>query len=802
MLSEIDDLEFVPKDKKLVLWFREIRKDNLELAGGKGANLGEMTNEGFPVPSGFIVSSKSFDLFLEKNQLNERIQNILKQINYSEVKDLQERTEEIRELIKETPIPVKIVSEIKKAYERLGEKKLAWLTSSEECFVAVRSSATAEDLPTASFAGQQDTYLNIKGKENVVNAVRNCWASLYTARATYYRLKQGFTGHVSIAVVIQKMVNSKVSGIMFTANPTGDQSKLIIEAVYGLGEAIVGGAVTPDHYVIDKKSIRIESKQIAEQEWKLERKEGRTVKSEVSKKEGEKQKLEDKLILNLAKIGRQIEAHYKMPQDIEWAIENNELFITQSRAITTLKKGIEAKEKIDSLQHEKEVILTGLAASPGIAGGKVKIVHNATELSKIEKGDILVTAMTTPDMVVAMEKAGAIITNSGGSTCHASIVSRELGIPCVVGTKNATKVLIENQEVTVDAVHGKVFDGIIEELIEKKLVPGKETEKTDLSTEAIEQKFHLNETELNQVMEKISKPKILVKVNVALPEAAERAFKTQPDGVGLLRAEHMFTKTGKHPYYLARQGKTDELVELIKKEVTLVVKWFKDKPVWYRTFDARTDEFANLEGGNEEPKEDNPMLGWHGIRRAIDKPTLIKAEFKAIKELRSQGYKKLGVMLPFVQSVEELKQAKEIAKEVGLMQDSEFEFGVMIETPASIWIIDELIAEGINFVSFGTNDLTQLTLGVDRNNELIQKLFNELHPAVLREIEFVISKCLKAGVKTSICGQAASNPAMVEKLINFGINSVSANIDSVEKIRETVKKLEMLKAVKELKNKE
>jgi len=871
-----------------IAWFREVRRKHIPIVGGKGANLGEMVNANFPVPPGFIVTSGAYFGFLEKTNLKDYIVSKIDSIDVDNTEQLKRTSAEVRKKIIETKMSEELRNEILIAYSKLGESRLAWLTSSEQQCVAVRSSATAEDLPEASFAGQQETFLNVMGKEELIRAIKKCWASLFTARAVYYRKKQGFpTEKIGIAVVVQKMVNSEVSGVMFTADPTGDTSKIVIEAVFGLGEAIVSGSVTPDTYTIDKGKMKIIEKKLHRQTWKLVMKGRGTKKIILPESRGRKQKLQDKKILELAAIGRQIENHYKAPQDIEWALEENRLLILQSRAITTLslrdkvEREHERRKKLESI--DAKVLVDGLAASPGIVTGRIRIVPTPKDIEKVQEGEIIVTKMTNPDWVPVMKKASGIITDEGGTTCHAAIVSRELGIPCVVGTENATKTLKTGTIVTLNGYNGYVYKGRVqlevEEKTEEKIIkledidrleeaiklelennkakiiqpktvfvkprPGlrgiaktlaeerkvrqelerererlkkinderaraekalermerereerkklAEQEKSGEiikefgekpATELKEKELAKESSELKEVLGKISSK---VKVNVALPEAAERAAKTGADGVGLLRAEHMITSSGVHPAEFLRMGQRDKLVRAVRTGIEKVVKHFEGKPVWYRTFDARTDEFRNLKGGEKEPREENPMLGWHGIRRDLDEPEMLKAQFLAIKQLLEAGYSNIGIMLPFVHSEEQVRRAKEIAKEIGLEREKgRLEFGVMIETPASVQIIDELIGEGIDFISFGTNDLTQLTLGLDRNNQKIQKHFNELHPAILRQLKFVIERCRKAGVTTSICGQAASKPEMVKKLVRYGIDSLSANIDAVEKVRNTV----------------
>ena len=735
---------------KNILWFKEIHKDDIPAVGGKGANLGEMANSNFPIPGGFVVTSYAYIKNCEQQGILEKIQKMESSINVEDSQELNKSSKEIRDLILKTEMIPELKTEITKAYEKIGAKT----------YVAVRSSATAEDLPGASFAGQQETFLNIFETKNLLEHVRKCWASLFTSRAIYYRKRQGFNiEKVAIAVVVQKMANSEISGIVFTANPISNNlDELIVEAGYGLGEAIVSGSVTPDTYLYNKKTKKILEKTIATQTWKYSKNILGNKKENVPLKDQKLQKLSDAKILELSKICVDIENHYKIPQDIEWVLEKDTLYIVQSRPITTLKT-----EKAEDFETEtnKEIILKGLGASPGFAYGTVKIIKGLSELQKINKGDIMVTKMTTPDMVPAMKRASGIITDEGGITCHAAIVSRELGIPAVVGTEKATQILKDEEVVTVDASHGYVYAG---KVLHK--------ESPEITTKHVERSDFLTVTK--------------VKVNVAFPESAERAAKYDIDGVGLLRAEHMITTSGVHPFHMVKQGKQDKLKDLVKNGIKKVAQNFKNKPVYYRTFDARTDEFINLKGGDKEPKEDNPMLGWHGIRRDLDQTGVLKAQFKAIKELYDEGFHNLGVMIPFTINVGEYKKAKELAKEVGLIPHKHCFFGVMIETPAAALIIDEYINEKLDFISFGTNDLTQLVLGIDRNNERIQTQFSEKHLAVLKLIAYVIKKCKAKGVRTSVCGQSASDPEMVKYLIKFGIDSLSVNIDAIDKIKETV----------------
>ncbi|AEH25148.1 phosphoenolpyruvate synthase [Pyrococcus yayanosii] len=761
---------------RFIKWFEELSKKDVPLVGGKGANLGEMTRAGIPVPPGFCVTAEAYKYFVENTlvedgrTLQEWIMDVISKTNVDDSKQLQENTAKIREKIISMPMPEEIAEEIRRAYKELSQR-----FGQEEVYVAVRSSATAEDLPEASFAGQQETYLDVLGADDVIDKVKRCWASLWTARATFYRAKQGFDhSKVYLSAVVQKMVNSEKSGVMFTANPvTNDRNEIMINASWGLGEAVVSGAVTPDEYIVEKGTWKIKEKVIAKKEVMVVRnpETGKgTVMVKVAEHLGpewvEKQVLTDEQIIEVAKMGQKIEEHYGWPQDIEWAYDKDDgkLYIVQSRPITTLKE--EAKASEEAEVEEAEVILKGLGASPGIGAGRVVVIFDASEIDKVKEGDILVTTMTNPDMVPAMKRAAAIITDEGGRTSHAAIVSRELGIPCVVGTKVATKVLKTGDYVTVDGARGLVYKGIVKSLVKKK-----EEEKAAGG----------------QVV--VSAPIITgtqVKVNVSMPEVAERAAATGADGVGLLRAEHMILSIGQHPVKFIKEGKEEELVEKLAEGIEKVAAAFYPRPVWYRTLDAPTNEFKEMPGGEDEPDERNPMLGWRGIRRGLDQPELLRAEFKAIKKVVEKGYNNIGVMLPLVSHPEQIREAKRIAREVGLEPHKDVAWGVMIEVPAAAIIIEDLIKEGIDFISFGTNDLTQYTLAIDRDNERVAKLYDETHPAVLKLIRHVIKVCKRYGVETSICGQAGSDPKMARILVRLGIDSISANPDAVQLIRQVV----------------
>lgn len=746
------------KKGNFIKWFSEIHKEDVPLVGGKGANLGEIFNLKVPVPPGFVITTDAYQYFIESSNLDEKIEKLLSGIDYENTDQLEERTKEIRELIEKGKMPEDLREEIIDAYENLNveEKELeregtsSLLKKKEPIYVAVRSSATAEDLGSASFAGQQESFVNVRGNEDLIESVKKCFASLYTARAAYYRHKQGFMKGVKLAAVVQRMINSEKSGVVFTEDPAFKNDNIIIESVFGLGEGIVSGKITPDKYVVSRKDYKILDEFVSDKKIELVRGEKEKVETRhLSEKKSKARVLTDHEIIRLAELALKLEHHYHKPQDIEFAIENDGVYLVQTRAITTL--GVRVEKGATDIKGE--ILLRGLAASPGVGAGPVKIIRNLKDLDKIKKGDILVTKMTNPDMVVAMQRASGIITDEGGMTSHAAIVSREMGIPAVVGTEKATSVLKEEEIVTVDGASGKIFKGKVAESKQK------EVRKVEIKTHT------------------------KLKLIVDLPSFAERAAQTGIKETGLTRMEGIIAEGGKHPHYFIEHKDYKEYEDIIYKGVSKIAEHFDS--LWVRTSDIRSDEFRDLKGA---PKgiETNPMLGMHGIRFGLKYPEILKAELKALKRVAEHG-KKIGVLSPQIISAEDVRGIKNILKEIGF---HDAYLGVMVETPAAVQVIKELCEEKIHFISFGTNDLTQFTLAIDRGNELVQDLYDEMNPAVLHQLEYVIRICKKAGVETSICGQAGSKKEMVKFLIEKGIDSISVNADVAADIAEYIHELE------------
>lgn len=757
---------------KIVLWFKEIDKEDVPIVGGKCANLGELLSKvKVPVPDGFAITAYAYRLFLEKTRANEKIENLISKMDASDMESLNSVSKKIRKYIESIAMPEEIEKEILESYKSLCRRK-----GNDNVSVAVRSSATAEDLPGASFAGQQDTFLNVTQKDLLVS-VQKCWSSLFTPRAIVYRMEKGFSHNdVLISVAVQELIDSRVSGVMFTIEPvSGAKDKIVINASWGLGEAIVSGKVTPDEYVVEKGSFKILEKNVVKKTKQIvSDKKGGTQWIDVPKGMQDQQALSDEEIIQLARYGVNIEDHYKVPQDIEWAMDDRgNIFILQARPETVhgIKKEVKRQER--SIM-DKEILVRGIGVSPGQVSGKVKVIANVKEISKFNPGEILVTEMTTPDWVPAMKIASAIVTNLGGKTCHAAIVSRELGVPCVVGTENATKILNDGDIVTVDGQRGLIFKGSVET-------------KTEVQTPSVILERHGQEITATKVY-----------VNLSIPEIANKVAKeTNADGVGLLRAEHLMLGIGKHPRLLLEEGGEEVMIQKFSEGVGQVAEAFYPRPVVYRFLDFKPDEFLELPGGEKYEKDHvgpNPMIGYRGEFRYSKEDDVFRLELRAIRKVREiMGFNNIWVMVPFVRTVDIFRKTVKIMQEEGLdhRNDKSFQLWIMVEVPSAVFMIEEFCKEGIDGVSFGTNDLTMLILGVDRNDASVQEIYDERNLGVLRAIAYTMAVCRKYGVTTSICGQAPSvYPDYLEFMIRCGCTSISVNPDTVISARRSVAMIE------------
>lgn len=776
------------KKEALLLWFDELGKEDVPIVGGKSANLGEMTRElqsaGVPVPYGFSTTAKAYRYFLDYNKLNEKIDEAMAQLkDPNDTDSLQKVGATIRKLIVDAQLPQDLASQVTEAY-----KKLSQIAGLDDAYVAVRSSATAEDLPDASFAGQQETYLNVKGEQEVLQKLKECYASLFTDRAIFYRAQKGFSlSAVSLAAAVQLMVFSKTSGVMFTLDVSnGDRSVVLIEASYGLGEFIVQGTVTPDEYYVRKSDMEIIKKNINKKTKQLLRlPNGGTVEQEVPTELQDKAALSDDQIKTLASYGIAIEKHYGKPMDIEWALDErtNKLFIVQARPETVWSsKTTAAKEEAAVVagtsreEGERKVLVRGLPASPGIAAGKAHVILDVKHIDEFKDGEILITEMTAPDWVPAMRKAKAIITNSGGMTCHAAIVSRELGIPCIVGTASrgsaATETIKTADEVTVDATNGVVYSGIMEEAAK----PAPTASAAQGAAVAVES-YPVTGTK--------------VYVNLGEPELADKVSKLPADGVGLMREEFIWASSiGEHPLYLIKTGHPEKVVNGLAEGFRQVAQAFNPRPVVLRFSDFKTSEYRDLKGGEEfEPQEPSPLLGWRGASRYYDPKYIegFKLEVQAVKKVREEyGLKNLWVMIPFTRTVDELRKVVEIMDAEGLKRGPDFKVWLMAEIPSNIILADKF-AQYVDGFSVGSNDLTMLILGTDRDNGTVGAIFDERNLAVLRAVKQLIKVAHHYGKTVSVCGQAPSvYPEFTKFLVEQGIDSVSVNPDAVVSTRKNV----------------
>jgi pyruvate, water dikinase len=751
----------MPVSTALLRRFEDLSKQDVDYAGGKGANLGEMTAAGLPVPPGFVVGAPSYALFCDNGGLRDRIEERLSSVDVDDTAELDSATKEVRVMVEEEPVPEEVASEIRDAYLELAGDR-------DNPPVAVRSSATAEDTEAASFAGMNETFLNVRGPDAVVDAVRRCWSSLFGARTVFYRAKQGFgQADMDIAVVVQIQILSTRAGVMFTIDPaSGDRDHLVIEGSLGLGESVVSGQVSPDRYVIDKATLHIEKRDVKRKELVIEPlPDGGTRTRELSGDESTQPVLSDEEVRMVAKLGIRDEEHYGTPQDTEWAFDEEGLaWMLQSRPVTA--SGGDAGAAVTEPQGE--ALVHGLGAAPGVGHGEVKIVSELSQGNDLKEGDVLVTHMTAPDWVPLMRRSAAIVTDSGGMTCHAAIVSRELGIPCVVGAADATSKLRDGELVTVDATHGSVYEGDI-------AVSAQDAGSGD-GPAPVGGGAPVTATQLL--------------VNLSEPSQIERAASLDVEGCGLLRAELMVIEAleGRHPRLLIEQGKGDEFVDRMGEALTKFAEGFAPRPITYRTIDFRSNEFKGLEGGDRfEPEESNPMIGYRGALRYMREPDLFGLELAAIKRVWDAGHTNFHVMLPFVRTPRELTACRNVMRDEGLLDRPGFELWVMAEVPSVYFHLERYAELGVKGISIGSNDLTQLMLGSDRDSEMLAELFDERDPAVADYLRLLIPRARELGLATSICGQAPSvHREYAQLLVEAGIDAISVNIDAVEGARRLV----------------
>ena len=772
------------RENAYVLWFDELRRADVGLVGGKSSSLGELTSSvDVPVPYGYATTANAYRYFMEKTGQNKKIHKMLQELqDVEDSVELHEVCTKIRESICSATMPEDLAEQIGKAYEELAEK-----VGEKNPFVAVRSSATAEDLPDASFAGQQDTYLNVTGRDMVIRKVKECYASTFTDRAVYYRAKKNFDHeNVALSAAVQMMADAKAAGVMFTVNlATGADDSIMIEGSWGLGEYIVQGTVTPDNFVVDKDSLTITSRRINDKSIELIRKEGGDVEErKVEPERAKAQVISDEQIAQLADYAKRIEKHYGCYMDMEWAVDHKDrLWVLQARPETVWsKKNKEKKSEEETVMTtDHNVLVKGLPASPGMAAGKCHVITDPKDIDTFKEGEVLVTTMTSPDWVPAMKKAVAIVTDAGGMTCHASIVSRELGIPCVVGTKSrsveATGVLKTGQDITIDARNGIIYDGIVADLV-KKGTPAAQA----AGTAAVAAEY-------------FPPTGTRVLMNLGDPDLADKYASLPCDGIGLMREEFIWTTfIHEHPLYLIETGRPEKVVDMLAEGISKVCRALAPRPVVLRFSDFKSGEYRNLKGGDKyEPEEPADLLGWRGASRYYDPKytDAFRLELKAVRKVREEyGLKNLNCMIPFCRTVDEAEKVTAIMREEGLERGPDFKLLLMAEIPANILLADRF-NKFVDGYSIGSNDLTMLILGCDRNNDTVASLFDERNLAIKRAIRHLIKVAHRDGKTVSICGQAPSvYPDFTEFLVKSGIDYVSVNPDMVKSTRLNVARIE------------
>lgn len=735
-----------------------LRISDAEDAGGKGANMGELVAAGLPVPPGFVLLRDCYRDSMRAGGADSELSALHREAlaDVADTNQLVEECEWMQSLVHKAGMADTVRNSLLSAYREMGP----------DVVVAVRSSATGEDGSDASFAGMNATITNVSGEDALIDAVVRCWKSLFSPRVVTYRASRNFTGDPAMAVVVQQMIDSEKAGVAFTADPSnGARDRVVIEGAFGLGEVVVSGEVEPDTYIVSKDKLDVLDVRLGHQAFKIVRgPDGQDATVDLDAEQADARVLSDSELRHIAELAMAIERHNGNPQDTEWAIADGRTYLVQARPITTLK------HPTAPASDEHAVLARGLAAAPGTAAGAVRVLESPDEGASLLEGEVLVAQMTNPDWLPTIRRAAALVTNTGGMTCHAAIVARELGVPCVVGTRTATTDLHSGTTVTVDGTHGRVLAG----RVQTQAAPQARAWVVE-GRASVEPQSEVTGTK--------------VYVNLAMPEKAEAVASQGADGVGLLRAEFMLTEAldGRHPRDLIAHGEESKLVDGMVAAVGRIASAFAPRPVVYRATDFRSNEFRGLSGGETyEPVEHNPMIGYRGCYRYIKEPDLFALELQALARVREQS-PNLHLMIPFVRTKWELEQCLSLVDKSPLGRQRGLHRWVMAEVPSVVHWLPEYVGMGIDGVSIGSNDLTQLMLGVDRDSDICAELFDESDGAVLDAIGQIVGTARRLGITSSLCGQAPStNPAFAEHLVRMGITSVSVNPDVLGAARRTI----------------
>ena len=755
---------------KNIFWLKEIDRSLSSYVGEKATQIGELIQSGVNVPSGFVISSAVYFNFLKHTGLDKKIDLMLRDLDTENTRLLQKQSTIIEKTILTQKFPESFEKELKETLVKLNSTKNSW---------AVRFSPAMLDPKHSPFAGQQKAFLNIKNETQLKKAILQMYAVIFSPSSIYYRSMHQF-GHfeVGVAVIIQKMVNAQKSGILFTINPiTSNQNEMMIEAGLGLGGPINEGTINPDQYILDKQSGETIRQVINFQPWKLRL--GANLKhTAIAGKARSSAKLSPDEISTLFRWSKNIEKRFSLPQNVEWGFTNEILYFFESAPIIDTPATLPSQHKrikglSGALGHE---IAHGVGASLGIETGPVHLVHNPDDLTQIKNGEILVTEMTKPTFIPALKKVRAIITDTGGATSHAALIARELGVPAVVGTGQTTHILRNNQIVTVDGTHGVIYKG-------------------QVSHPAIKSHHFHSSHPFFYKKKRFTVPITGTKIylNLSDPDQAEKLSQLPADGVGLLRAEFMIASFGEHPKAMIASGRTDEYIDALEEGMRKISVAFSPRPVIYRLSDFKTNEYRGLKGGSHfEPHEANPMIGFRGALRYTKEPDVVMPELIALKRAQDKyGIDNLHIMVPFVRTTNELKNTLELIKKAGLKQGPDFKIWMMVEVPSNVFLLDDFIAMGLDGISIGSNDLTQLILGVDRDSSNLSEHFDERNKAVKIALNFVIKKCREHHITSSVCGNAVSvYPEIVELVVNAGVTSLSIAPDMIMQTRKLVSSIE------------